>query len=72
MTTGPAVDAGHALHERPGERSGDAIAAAAGGEQLDHLVVGERDHEHRERGGEGEVERELAVRSERESDPVLI
>ena len=41
------------------------VAAAAVRKQLDDLVVGQRDHEHCERGRHGEVQRELVVRAER-------
>jgi hypothetical protein len=43
---------------------GDAVAAAPGREQLDHLVVGEGDDEDRDRGGQRQVEAEVGVRAE--------
>ena len=46
---------------RADQARGDPIAASARGKKLDHLVVGERDDEHRHRGGEREVQAELGV-----------
>lgn len=57
--------AGHETQIRPDELGGHAVAAAPGREQLDHLVVGERDDEHRDGGGDGHVQAEVRMRAER-------
>ena len=49
----------------PEQAGRDPIAAAAGRKQLDDLVVGKRDDEHRRRGGDRQVQAELGVLAER-------
>ncbi len=43
----------------------DPVAASARGKQLDDLVIGERDDEHRRRGGEREVKAQIRVLAQR-------
>ena len=50
---------------RADQAGGDAVTAAAGGEQLDDLVVGERDDEHGRRGRERQVEAQMRVHTQR-------
>ncbi len=46
----------HQSGARPQQGRGHAVAAAAGGEQLDDLVVADRDDEYRAGGGKGKEE----------------
>jgi hypothetical protein len=47
------------------ETGGHAVSAPAGRKQLDHLVVGKRNNEHRRRGGDRHVQPELGMCAER-------
>ncbi len=44
---------------------GDAVTASTGGKQFDHLVVGQRNDEHRHRGGDGHVQAQVGMDAQR-------
>ena len=48
------------------EVGGDLVAAASRREQFDHLVVGDRDDEHRDAGCDRQVQAEVTVLAERQ------
>jgi hypothetical protein len=51
---------------RADQISRDLVSAAAGGEELDHLVVGDGDDKDRESGGSSHVKSEMGMLSEGE------
>jgi hypothetical protein len=55
----------HQPEVRPDQLGGDAVTAAAGREQLDHLVVGQRDDEDGDRGGGRHVQAEVGMGAQR-------
>jgi hypothetical protein len=57
--------AGHQPQVGADQLGGDAVAAAPGREQLDHLVVGQRDDEDGDRGGDRHVQAEVGMGAQR-------
>src|SRR6202030_2949349 len=56
--------AGDQAGARAKEPRGDAVAAAAGREQRYRLIVAKADDEHRDRGGDGDIETEARMLTE--------
>ncbi len=57
---------GHEARVRAHQLGGHLVAAAAVRKEFDDLVVGQRNDEHGEGGGDREIQRELAVLTERD------